>query len=77
MSAALLKNELLYCQEFVDQMITTDVLIAGAGPAGSVCGSLLHKNGIDCLLIDVEKNGENVIEVELSQTYDVGLCSVK
>ena len=52
MSAALLKNELLYCQEFVDQMITTDVLIAGAGPAGSVCGSLLHKNGIDCLLID-------------------------
>lgn len=33
-------------------MITTDVLIAGAGPAGSVCGSLLHKNGIDCLLID-------------------------
>ena len=33
-------------------MITTDVLIVGAGPAGSVCGSLLHKSGIDCLLID-------------------------
>ena len=32
-------------------MITTDVLIVGAGPAGSVCGSLVHKSGIDCLLI--------------------------
>lgn len=30
----------------------TDVLIVGAGPAGSVCGYLLKKAGIDCLLID-------------------------
>ena len=33
-------------------MITTDVLIVGAGPAGSVCASLLHNHAIDCLLID-------------------------
>ena len=30
----------------------TDVLIVGAGPAGSVCGSLLKQAGVDCLLID-------------------------
>ena len=30
----------------------TDVLIVGAGPAGSVCGYLLKKAGIDCLLMD-------------------------
>ena len=30
----------------------TDVLIVGAGPAGSVCGCLLKKAGVDCLLID-------------------------
>ena len=30
----------------------TDVLIVGAGPAGSVCGCLLKKAGIDCLLMD-------------------------
>ena len=29
-----------------------DVLIVGAGPAGSICGYLLQKAGIDCLLID-------------------------
>lgn len=29
-----------------------DVLIVGAGPAGSVCGYLLKKAGLDCLLID-------------------------
>lgn len=33
-------------------MKKTDVLIVGAGPAGSVCGCLLKKAGIDCLLID-------------------------
>ena len=30
----------------------TDVLIVGAGPAGSVCGYLLKKAGIDCIVID-------------------------
>jgi thioredoxin reductase len=29
-----------------------DVLIVGAGPAGSVCGYLLAKAGVSCLLID-------------------------
>ena len=29
-----------------------DVLIVGAGPAGSVCGYLLKRGGVDCLLID-------------------------
>ena len=29
-----------------------DVLIVGAGPAGSVCGSLLLQAGIDCLVVD-------------------------
>ena len=33
-------------------MQKTRVLIIGAGPAGSVCGSLLQKAGVDCLLID-------------------------
>ena len=33
-------------------MKKTDVLIVGAGPAGSVCGYLLKKAGVDCLLID-------------------------
>ena len=33
-------------------MRKTDVLIVGAGPAGSVCGYLLKKAGVDCLLID-------------------------
>lgn len=28
------------------------VLIVGAGPAGSTCGLLLKRKGIDCLLID-------------------------
>ena len=29
-----------------------EVLIIGAGPAGSVCGYLLQKAGVDCLLVD-------------------------
>ena len=33
-------------------MKTVDVVIIGAGPAGSVCGYLLKKAGKDCLLID-------------------------
>ena len=33
-------------------MITTEVLIVGAGPAGSMCGCLLKKAGVDCLLVD-------------------------
>ena len=33
-------------------MRQVDVLIIGAGPAGSVCGYLLHKAGISCLLVD-------------------------
>jgi len=33
-------------------MQKVDVLIVGAGPAGSTCGYLLQKAGVDCLLID-------------------------
>ncbi len=33
-------------------MKQVEVLIIGAGPAGSVCGSLLKQAGIDCLLVD-------------------------
>jgi flavin-dependent dehydrogenase len=33
-------------------MRNVDVLIIGAGPAGSVCGYLLKKAGVDCLVID-------------------------
>ena len=29
-----------------------DVVIVGAGPAGSVCGCLLKKAGVDCLVVD-------------------------
>lgn len=29
-----------------------EVLIIGAGPAGSVCGSLLIKNGVECAIVD-------------------------
>lgn len=32
--------------------MTTNVLIVGAGPAGSICAYLLKKAGVDCLLID-------------------------
>ena len=33
-------------------MKKVDVLVIGAGPAGSVCAYLLHKAGISCLLVD-------------------------
>jgi len=33
-------------------MEKTKVLIAGAGPAGSTCGLLLRKKGIDCIVVD-------------------------
>jgi flavin-dependent dehydrogenase len=33
-------------------MKQTKVLIVGAGPAGSTCGYLLKKAGVDCILID-------------------------
>lgn len=29
-----------------------DVVVVGAGPAGSVCSLLLHRAGLSCLLID-------------------------
>ena len=29
-----------------------EVLIIGAGPAGSVCGSLLRQAGVECLIVD-------------------------
>lgn len=31
---------------------TVDVVIVGAGPAGSVCGYLLRKSGVNCIVID-------------------------
>ncbi len=36
----------------MDNIRTTDVLIIGAGPAGSVCGCLLKRAGVDCLIAD-------------------------
>ena len=33
-------------------MFETDVVIIGAGPAGSICGYLLKKGGKDCVLVD-------------------------
>lgn len=33
-------------------MIQTNVLVVGAGPAGTTCAYLLKKAGVDCLLID-------------------------
>ena len=32
--------------------LTTDVVVMGAGPAGSICAYLLKKAGIDCMLFD-------------------------
>ena len=31
---------------------TTEVVIVGAGPAGSICGYLLRKSGVDCVVVD-------------------------
>ena len=44
----------LYWQVYfkMDELRTVDVLVAGAGPAGSVCGYLLKKSGVDCLVVD-------------------------
>ena len=36
-------------------MKETDVVIIGAGPAGSVCGNLLKEAGVDCVLVDFQK----------------------
>ena len=36
----------------MDNLRKVDVLIVGAGPAGAVCGSLLKKAGVDCLIVD-------------------------
>ena len=36
----------------MNDLKTIDVVIIGAGPAGSMCGYLLKKNGVDSLLID-------------------------
>ena len=36
----------------MDNIQDIGVLIIGAGPAGSVCGSLLLQAGIDCLIVD-------------------------
>ena len=32
-----------------------DVIIVGAGPAGSFCGALLAKNGLKVLILDAQK----------------------
>lgn len=37
----------------MENLRKVDVLVVGAGPAGSVCGSLLKKAGVDCLLVDL------------------------
>ena len=37
----------------MDNLRKVDVLIVGAGPAGAVCGSLLKKTGVDCLIVDL------------------------
>jgi len=36
----------------MENLRSVDVLIVGAGPAGSVCGSLLKQVGVDCLIVD-------------------------
>ena len=32
--------------------LTTEVVVIGAGPAGSTCAYLLKKAGVDCMLFD-------------------------
>lgn len=36
----------------VNELDSVDVAIIGAGPAGSVCGYLLRKAGMDCVVVD-------------------------
>lgn len=36
-------------------MITSKVIIIGAGPAGSTCGWKLKKQGVECLILDKQK----------------------
>ena len=36
-----------------NDILQTNTLVVGAGPAGTTCASLLHKAGIDTLLVDV------------------------
>lgn len=36
----------------MQEMRNIDVLIVGAGSAGSVCGSLLKQAGVDCVIVD-------------------------
>ena len=38
----------------LDNIIKTEVLIVGTGPAGSVTGINLIKNNIDCIFVDKE-----------------------
>ncbi|MBP5645301.1 MAG: FAD-dependent monooxygenase [Bacteroidales bacterium] len=33
-------------------MENVDTLIIGAGPAGATCAYLLHKAGVECVLVD-------------------------
>lgn len=35
-----------------NKLYSTDVLVIGAGPSGSVVGSLLHQNGLDVLVVE-------------------------
>lgn len=37
---------------YLCNMLNTQVVIIGAGPAGSVCGYLLKKAGVDCVIVD-------------------------
>lgn len=36
----------------MENLRNVDVLIVGAGPAGSVCDSLLKQAGVECLIVD-------------------------
>jgi flavin-dependent dehydrogenase len=36
-------------------MITSEVIIVGAGPAGSTCGWKLQQQGVECLILDKQK----------------------
>ena len=36
----------------MENLRTIDVLIIGAGPAGTVCGSLLKQAGVECAVVD-------------------------